>query len=127
MTVRSSWRSLFMRFLLSGAFNTVATWLLYLLLIQFVPYRLGYSIAFAAGIALAYILSRHFVFRRKGGAAAVAVFPLIYLLQYLLGLGIVSAWVEVLGWHEALAPLAAVALTVPITFVLTRRVFSGGA
>lgn len=122
-----SWRSLFVRFLLSGAFNTVATWLLYLLLIQFVSYRVGYSIAFLSGIGLAYVLSRYFVFRRDGGAAAVAVFPLIYLLQYLLGLGIVSLWVDVLGWQEALAPLAAVALTVPITFLLTRRVFSGGA
>lgn len=122
-----SLRSLFVRFLLSGAFNTVATWLLYLLLIQFLSYRVGYSIAFFTGIALAYVLSRHFVFRREGGAAAVAVFPLIYLFQYLLGLGIVSVWVEVLGWQEALAPLAAIALTVPITFFLTRRVFSGGA
>lgn len=115
----------FLRFLVSGVANTIATWLLYLLLIQIVPYRVGYTVAFVSGIVLAYALSRYFVFQRKGSAATVAAFPLIYLFQYVLGLAVISVWVEGFGWPAAFAPLAAVALTVPVTFLLSRRAFSG--
>ena len=39
------------RFLASGAFNTVATYLLYLALLRRLPYQVSYTVAFASGIA----------------------------------------------------------------------------
>lgn len=117
-------RGAFVRFLLSGAVNTAATYVLYLLLIRLLPYRTSYTIAFIAGIALAYGLNRFFVFRSKGGLSTVTLFPAVYLLQYLLGLGIVSFWIETLGWYVELAPLAAITLTIPLTFLLSRRLFA---
>ncbi len=112
------------RFLLSGAFNTLVTYIFYLVLIQFLPYRTSYTIVFIAGILLAYCLSRFFVFRVKGNLSAIPLFPAIYLIQYFIGLGVISLWIEIFGWNEALAPLAAIALTTPVIFILTRWVFS---
>lgn len=124
---RSSTSGPFVRFLLSGAVNTGLTYLLYLFLLQWMGARLSYSIAFASGIALSYSLGRVFVFRQPAHAGRGRYFPLIYLLQYLLGLLIVHAWVELLGWPPALAALASICLTVPLTFVLSRWVFQAPA
>ena len=115
----------FVRFLLSGGFNTATTYLLYLALIRFLPYRLGYTIAFVSGIALAYGLNRFFVFRTHGGLAAMVLTPVIYVVQYLLGIAILWIWVEAFSWPVPLAPLAAVVLTIPFTFLASRRTFRG--
>jgi len=116
--------SMFARFLLSGGFNTASTYLLYLVLFRFLSYRISYTIAFATGIIIAYTLNRYFVFRLHGGLKTVALFPLVYLVQYLASLGIVSLWVEILGWNAVFAPIAAISLTVPLTFILSRLVFA---
>lgn len=119
-------RSRFARFLLSGAANTLATYFLYLLLLRFMPYGISYTAAFTTGIALAYVLNRYFVFQGRRSLMRSMLFPLAYLAQYLLGLVIVHAWVKLAGWDARLAPLASIAISVPVTFVLTRWIFVGG-
>ncbi|MEN6438529.1 MAG: GtrA family protein [Syntrophobacter sp.] len=113
----------FGRFLLSGGFNTVVTYALYLLLLRFLSYRISYTISFSMGIAIAYCCNRFFVFLTHNGLSTVALFPVVYLVQYLVGLGVVSAWVEILGLSVSLAPIAAIILTIPITFALSRWIF----
>jgi putative flippase GtrA len=121
-----SWRRFgsFGRFVTSGAFNTLATYLLYLALLTQLPYRVSFTIAYACGIGLAYALNRYLVFRRPGGRAGPFLVPLIYVGQYLLNLALVSAWVQWFSAPAALAPLFAVAVTLPLTYLLNRRVFS---
>lgn len=117
---------MFARFLVSGGFNTAVTYALYCLLLLFWPYRMSYTIAFVSGIILSYFLNRVFVFRARSGIGTFALFPLIYLFQYLAGLAVVSIWVEMLAWSTLTAPFAAIALTVPLTFVLSHRLFTNG-
>ena len=50
----------FARFLVSGGFNTLVTYGLYLLLLNVLSYRISYTIAYVAGIVLAYSLNRFF-------------------------------------------------------------------
>lgn len=119
-------RAAFVRFLLSGAFNTVVTYALYLLLIRFLSYRVSYTISYVVGIALAYELNRAFVFRAQRRASSMLATPLVYLLQYLLGLGIVSLAVNRFGLDARLGPAVAIVCTLPVTFLLTRYVFSRG-
>lgn len=116
-------RGLLRRFLLSGAANTLATYLLYLLLLDALGHRLAYSAAFVTGIGLAYGLNRVFVFESHAGWRSVVAMPLIYLLQYGLGLAIVEAWVAWLQWPRPLAPLAAIVATLPLTYLFTRAAF----
>lgn len=113
----------FLRFLLSGGVNTLLTYALYLLLMTFMPYWMAYSASFAAGVGVAYMLNRLFVFGQHRGALSVLGLPLVYGIQYGLGLVVLWLWVAVAGLDSRLAPLAAVGITVPLTFVLTRFMF----
>jgi len=112
-----------LRFLASGAVNTLLTWAVYAALLQVLPYRWSYTVAYALGIVLAYLLYRYYVFGRSGGRTGPVWVALIYLLQYLLGLGLVSFWVQVLAAPVVLAPLFAVAVSLPLTYLLNRWVF----
>ena len=111
------------RFVASGAFNTLVTWLVYLALLRWLPYWAAYTTTYALGIALAYVLNRFLVFRRPGGRYGPLLVAAIYVAQYLAGMALVALWVRGLGWPEALAPLFAVAVTLPVTYLLTRQVF----
>lgn len=115
----------FARFLAVGLANTGATYLLYLLLLRWFGYRTSYTIAFVAGIFIAYELNRIVVFRAQRSASSMFAVPLIYLLQYGVGLGIVSAAVEWLSVPRPYAPLLSIAVTVPLTFLLNRWAFAG--
>ncbi|MEO8117745.1 MAG: GtrA family protein [Rhodoferax sp.] len=115
-----------MRFLASGAFNTAVTYGVYLVLLQVLSYLVSYSIAFALGIGLAYVLNRYVVFGASGGRYGPLLVLLIYLGQFVLGLGLVSVWVQWLTGPEALAPLFSIAISLPLTFLLNRMVFRQG-
>ncbi|MBI6701480.1 GtrA family protein [Pseudomonas viridiflava] len=114
----------FARFLMSGGFNTALTYGLYLVLLMFLSYNVSYTISYVTGILLAYTLNRFFVFKSHQGLRSVILLPLIYLVQYCLSLVILWCWVEKLGLDERLAPLVAIALTLPVTFVLSKLAFS---
>ena len=115
----------FVRFLLSGGSNTAVTYVLYLGLLQFLPYWFSYTLTFSFGIALAYVLSRYFVFGVPPSGRRIFLFPAIYFLQFLAGLLIVFVWVDLFGWNPAFAPLASIAVTIPATFILTKWIFQG--
>lgn len=114
----------FLRFLMSGGVNTAVTYLVYLLLLQIFSYTVAYSIAYGFGILLAFILNRYFVFQTHRSAKAAILFPFIYLIQYLTSLIIIWLWVEKLDLDAMLAPLASIIVTIPITFTLSKLLFS---
>jgi putative flippase GtrA len=111
------------RFALSGAFNTAVTYALYVLALRLWLPHVAYTVVYVAGIALAYVLNRVFVFRSHAGWRSVAATPVVYLFQYLLSLGIVQLWVSV-GLPASLAPIPAIVLSLPVTYVLSRLSFS---
>ncbi|WP_394373384.1 GtrA family protein [Phytobacter diazotrophicus] len=115
----------FIRFLLSGGLNTAVTWGLYLLLLNFIGYEISFTISYILGIVLAYIINRFFVFKMHRGLSSMMLFPLIYIFQYLLGLLIVWGWVEILKMGAAFAPLISIIVSIPLTYILTKYVFSG--
>ncbi|KPB88709.1 Uncharacterized protein AC502_4321 [Pseudomonas syringae pv. maculicola] len=114
----------FARFLMSGGFNTALTYGIYLVLLMFLSYKISYTISYATGILLAYVLNRFFVFKSHQGLRSVVLLPLIYAIQYGLSLVILWCWVEKLQLDERLAPLAAIFLTLPVTFILSKFAFS---
>ena len=115
--------SSFLRFLISGGVNTAATYGLYLVLLRFTDYKVAYTIAYVVGIVLAFAINRLFVFRTHRGWRSMVLFPFVYLAQYLVSVGVVWVWVERLHlWKEA-APLVAIVITIPMTFVLSRVIF----
>ena len=113
------------RFLASGAFNTLLTYGLYLVALRFTSPGVAYTLVYALGIALAYALNRAFVFRAHTGWRSALAMPLIYLVQYVLSLAIVTLWVR-LGLSATLAPLPAIVLCMPVTYLLSRVSFVRG-
>jgi len=113
----------FGRFLLSGGFNTLLTYAIYLMLLHFLSYRISFTITFIIGIVIAYVLSRYFVFAVPSKGRRVMMFPIIYIIQYIVSMLMVFLWVDWLQLHVVWAPLASIVITIPITFALNRWVF----
>jgi len=112
------------RFLLSGASTTIVSYAIYLVLLQWMPYVFAYSIAYVAGIVWSYFANTLFVFRRAPSVTRAALFPLVYLAQYVVGTLLLILLVDVLGFSKTLAPLAVIVLTLPLTYVLSRHVIT---
>jgi putative flippase GtrA len=116
-------QSSFARFLMSGGFNTAFTYVLYLCLLLVAPYQVSYTVAYVLGIFLAFALNRFFVFKSHRGVQSVILFPLVYIVQYLVSMIALWIWVAQLGQNEKVAPLVAIIVTVPITYLLSQFVF----
>jgi putative flippase GtrA len=112
----------FARFLISGAVNTVTTYLIYVGLVLFLPYPVAYTITTALGILLSYYLNARFVFRQPLRLSAAVRYPAVYGIQYVLGLGLLYFLVEVGHLSKFIAPVFIVLATVPVTFVLSRLI-----
>lgn len=108
------------RYVLAGGFNTAITYLAYLSLLPFVGYAISYTVTYAAGIVLAYYLSARFVFRRPLQWRHAIQYPLVYVLQYGLGITLTTALIERVHLNAEIAAAVAILLTVPFTFWLSR-------
>lgn len=114
-----------LRFLLSGGLNTAVTYLIYLGLLRRAGYQLSYAIAFVCGIAISYVMGRVFVFKSHQGYRSALMLPLVYLIQYLAGAAVVWMWVDLLYQRPSLAPAISIAITLPITYLLSKFAFVG--
>ena len=113
----------FIKFIISGGINTVITYGIYLILLLQFSYQLSYTIAYASGLVISYFLSRLFVFQSHKGMKSLLLFPLIYVVQY--GFGILILWlcIDKAGISDKIAPLIVIAITIPVTYLLSRFVF----
>ena len=114
-----------LRFLLAGGLNTAVTYLMYLGLLQVTSYQISYAIAFASGIAISYVLGRVFVFKVHQGYRSALMLPIVYLIQYLTGAAMVWVWIDLLQQHPMLAPAISIAVTLPLTYFLSKFAFVG--
>ena len=90
----------FARFLVAGAVNTVASYAIFLVLLQFMPYLAAYTIAYVIGVGISYVLLTSFVFRTPRRVATALRFPLVYVAQYLTGSVVIVLLVDVVaGLH----------------------------
>jgi putative flippase GtrA len=115
----------FFRFLCAGSFNTLFGYGLYWLLLIILPYPAAYTVSYLTGVAMSYLLNCWFVFRRKPSWRSAIRFPLVYVVQYPLGLGLLALFIERFHWDRRVAALGVICCSVPITFVLSRLVLSG--
>lgn len=112
----------FIRFIICGIINTLLTYLIYLGGLCMVGYSLAYTFSFICGIFISYYLNSRFVFQKALSWRKALQYPLVYLLQYVLGISSLYLLVEILGLSEIIAPVIVVFITVPATFLLSRRV-----
>ncbi|HZY20065.1 MAG TPA: GtrA family protein [Ramlibacter sp.] len=114
----------FSRFLVAGLANTGITYLVYLALVQLMPYATAYSLTYALGILLGYLINATWVFSQRPSASSAFRYPLAYLLNYVLGLGLLWLLVDRLRMPKQIAPLAILFITTPAMYAMTRYVFT---
>lgn|SRR5688572_25501409 len=117
----------FARFVLVGLINTAASYALFVALELVLPYVVAYAIAYVAGIVLSYLLNTGLVFRVPRRWSTFLRFPLVYVVQFALGSGIIVALVEGLAMSPRVAALLAIVATVPVTFLAARFVLRSSA
>jgi len=114
----------FARFIVVGGCNTLASYAVYLLLLLVIDYRIAYTIAYAAGLASGYWANARFVFRAPLKPRSALAYLASYGLTYLAGVGTLYVAVDLLGGAKALGMLAALLVSVPLSYRLLTRSFS---
>ncbi len=112
----------FLKFLISGGLNTLATYGIYLALIDFVDYKISYSISYVCGIVISFFLNALFVFKQKVSLRSFIKYPIVYIVQYLINLLMLFALVKIFHIPEIFVPLIVTIVTIPITFVLSKLI-----
>jgi putative flippase GtrA len=103
-----------------GAANTLFSYLLFIFLTKFIGYLPAYSIAYCAGIFFSYFLNVHFVFRKRVSLFGFLKFPVVYVIQYLLGVFLLWLLVGKGGVSPELAMIGVIIFTIPVTFLASR-------
>lgn len=114
-------------FLLVGACNTLLTYVLYVFFFIFLSYKLAYSLAYVCGIIISYYLNSRLVFREPISLAKFLQYPIVYVVQYGLGIFILYVCIDILGISAWLAPMVVIVISLPVTFVLSRLIIKGRA
>jgi len=112
----------FIRFVVFGAVNTVLAIGAYLLLLKYTGYAIAYTVSYAVGILISYGLNTKFVFKEPFRLSGLLKFPLVYLVQYLLGLGLLFLLVDLAHFDEVTSGLVVPVLTIPVTYFLSRYI-----
>lgn len=98
----------------------VLTYGLYLLLLRWIGYEAAYFVAYLVGIVLAYVTNALIVFNQPLNRKSAFLFPLTYIVQFLLGWAVLRASVEMAGVPEWLALGISTILTLPVTYVMSK-------
>ncbi len=123
----SSWRApgaepaRFARFVLTGGINTAASFVAYLALLRVLSPGQAYTLAYALGIGVSYLLNSALVFNVPVSAGRAMRFPLAYAVQYLYGLLLLHVLTSTMHVSNELAMVVVIATSVPLAFFLTRR------
>jgi len=117
----------FSRFVVVGAVNTLLSYVIYIAALQISSYQVAYSAAYFLGILISYYLNTVFVFKCSLSLGKAFKYPVVYIVQYLLGIFLLIVLVEWLDVDVHFAPIAVIVLTIPVTYYLSRRIIEGGA
>ena len=87
-------------------------------------YQISYTVAYLVGIGLSYWLNLKFVFKEKSSKKKMILFPFVYFVQYVFGMFIMHVAIEMFDFPERLVPILVVILTIPLTFILAKTIFT---
>lgn len=117
----------FIRFGIVGASNTLIALAVYWLCFYglHLHYQLANLASFVVSVTNAYYWNNRFVFRNGAMSAsqhlrAYGKAFTSYGGTYLLGVGLLFVWVELLGVSEGIAPLINLLITIPLNFLLNK-------
>ncbi|MFT8321069.1 MAG: GtrA family protein [Bacillus sp. (in: firmicutes)] len=114
----------FTRFVVVGGINTIHYYALYLgcLHLLHFHYLLSHIIGFIVSLIGSFFLNAYFTYKIKPTLEKFLQFPLTQLINSVLTAVLLFLFVEIFHVSSSLAPVIAVFFTVPITFMMTRRI-----
>src|SRR5690349_6394129 len=105
----------FSPFIAGGATNSLLSYLAFLAAALIAPPAIAYTVAYVFGIGSSYFINSHFVFKTAFSKTTLFAFPIVYVFQYLFGLGLLIVLVDGLHIVHWLAMLLVMAVSVPLT------------
>ncbi len=121
MTERSSILANFkklIRFGINGIINTIVAYALFVVISNFIDYRITIVIVYIIGIFLSYFLNRRTVFKVSG---KLYLFIAIYVGMLLINLAITTLLVEEFSLIKELAQIIAILISFGIGYTLINR------
>jgi putative flippase GtrA len=109
-----------------GIINTGVYYGLFLLLRLALNYLVVHVLALAIAMVGSFFLNCLWTFRTRPTWRKFALWPLTNATNYVVTTVGVVALVEWLRVDQRIAPLVAVVVAIPVTFLLSRRVFTSG-
>lgn len=114
----------FTRFVVVGGVNTLNYYLVFLLfhnLFHFY-YLAAHIIGFLISMVISYYLNCYFTYGVKPTWKKFFQFPLTQLVNVTVSSSLIFVFVEFFSLSSNLAPIAAIFVTVPITFLITGKI-----
>lgn len=108
-------------FALTGTLSTLLMLIIYVGLNKVINYQYAYLASYCISVLALYFMNVWFVFNQPISWKSFWKFPLIYLLQYLVG-AVSLEFIVRLGFSVTFAPVLVVIILLPVTFVLNRIV-----
>lgn len=113
-------RAVFLRFVLVNVLNTGLYWGLYLAFLVVMPYFWANALGLVIAVLVAYVANARFAFGVTTSSENLVKYLVANGTTILVRMAVVWVLVTPLPLPEQLAPPAAVALTMPIAYLLTR-------
>jgi putative flippase GtrA len=114
----------FVRYVAVGIGNTLLTYILFIIGVRLMPYQWAYTLVYILGIVTSYVLQSLLVFRQPLNWRKAIQYPAVYVIQYFLGLLFLAILVELLHIPPEIASLVNLMLTIPITFLLSKKIIN---
>lgn len=105
-----------------GGINTVITYGLYLALNLVFSYRVAFTTSYILGIIFAYFYNSLVAFKSPMSLKKFLQFPAVYVVQYLLSLGLLEVFVQALKVDIMLAPILVLVIVTPVTYLLSKLI-----
>lgn len=114
----------FFKFVVVGGINTVVYYSFYLLFLHGIGmhYLFAHTIGVAISIIGSFFLNSFYTYKVKPTWKKFLYFPLTQLVNVIITAILLLVLVETFKLTSSLAPIAALFITIPITFVVTGRV-----
>ena len=114
------------RFIIAGGVNTIFGFFFYLALLIFFNYYIAYTVSFLVSIIIAFFFNGYYVFKTRILWERIAQYPVLYILQYFLGLIFIFILISWCGVSEKIAPLLNAVILTPLSFIANKWFFLKG-
>ncbi|KAA1036948.1 GtrA family protein [Macrococcus equipercicus] len=113
----------FVKFVLVGLVNTANYYIVYLILLTLgLPYLASHITGFLAAFVVSYFLNCYYVYQVQPTVKTFLQFPLTQVVNMGLQSALLYVFVALLHISPALAPFPALIITVPVTYVLSKKI-----